>query len=73
MNSINEKKDSPCYGRTPLIHNASQGDDCAEVTELLLQAGADINAKDAQLKTAFERAKEKNNSQIIAVLERFMK
>jgi ankyrin repeat protein len=41
--------------------NASQKDDCAEVKELLLAAGADIDATDANGKTALGHA---------AVLER---
>ena len=45
------------YGMTPLIMNATQKDDCAEVCELLLDAGADIQATDAAGKTARDWAK----------------
>ncbi len=73
VNALNVKKDSPCYMRTPLIHNASQGDDCSEVTTLLMEAKADMNSKETKGKTAFEMAKEKNNVKIISVLQNFMK
>ncbi len=68
VNSINLKQGSPCLGRTPLIHNASQRDDCSEITEMLLQAGADIDHREANGKTALDMAREKKNDKIIAVL-----
>lgn len=71
VNTVNTKKGSQCLRRTPLIHNASQGEDCSEITEMLLNAGADINAKEANGKTALDIAKEKKNLKIIAVLEGF--
>lgn len=58
VNARNMKADSEFYGMTPLIMNATQKDDCAEVTRLLLDAGADINAVDAQGKTALDYAAE---------------
>ena len=73
VNALNEKKDSPCYLRTPLIHNAAQGDDCDEVTKLLMEAGADMNIKESNGKTAFQMAKEKNNLKIMSVLQDFLK
>ena len=69
VNARNVKEDSHCLSRTPLIHNACQNDDCAEVTKLLIQAGADLHAKDNHDKTALDWAKEKKNSRIAAVLE----
>ena len=45
-------------------------DDCAEVTELLLAAGADINATDAKGKTALVHALEAGNQRITEVLRR---
>lgn len=56
VNSRNLKADSSLFGMTPLIMNATQRNDCAEVTELLLAAGADIHAKDAAGKTALTHA-----------------
>jgi len=58
VNSRNLKADSEFYGMTPLIMNATQKDDCAEVTELLLQAGADLGAVDSKGKTALDYAEE---------------
>ena len=45
-------------------------DDCAEVTELLLAAGADINATDAEGKTALVHALEGGLQRIPEVLRR---
>ena len=58
VNSRNLKADSEFYGMTPLIMNATQKNDCAEVTELLINAGADIAAVDAKGKTALAHARE---------------
>jgi ankyrin repeat protein len=68
VNSRNLKADSEFYGMTPLIMNATQKNDCAEVTELLLNAGADIAAVDAKGKTALTHAREHGLSRIQAVL-----
>ncbi len=46
VNARNVKPDSEFYGVTPLIMNATQKNDCSEVTKLLLAAGADIDATD---------------------------
>jgi len=73
VNALNEKKGSPCYGRTPLMHNAAQGDDCSEVTLLLLEAGADMNIKESSGMSVIQMAKEKNNPKIEAVLQAFLK
>ncbi|PCJ93371.1 MAG: hypothetical protein COA50_13845 [Flavobacteriaceae bacterium] len=69
VNSRNEKKGSSCYGRTPLIHNATQREDCSEITEQLLEAGADLNAVDPGGKTALQWAQEKKNTKIASVLQ----
>jgi hypothetical protein len=42
------KADSEFYGMTPLIMNATRRNGCAELTELLIIAGADIAAVDAR-------------------------
>lgn len=68
VNSRNLKADSEFYGMTPLIMNATQKDDCAEVTKLLLQAGADIGAVDSKGKTALDYADEYGLHRIASVL-----
>jgi ankyrin repeat protein len=70
VNSRNVKADSPFYGVTPLIMNATQRNDCSEVTELLLAAGADINATDAAGKTALAHVLERGLPRITEVLRR---
>ena len=70
VNSRNVKADSQFYGMTPLIMNATQKDDCAEVTELLVSAGAAITAVDATGKTAFVHAQERGLPRIQEVLRR---
>ena len=43
--------------------------DCSEVTTLLLSAGADMNATDAQGKTALDHAMDRGLERIAAVLK----
>lgn len=61
---------SSFHGATPLIMNASQPNDCSKVTELLVAAGADIRARDAQGKTALANALERKLVRIPEVLLR---
>ena len=68
VNSRNMKADSELFGMTPLIMNATQKNDCAEVTELLINAGADIAAVDAKGKTALAYAREYGLTRIQEVL-----
>jgi ankyrin repeat protein len=68
VNSRNVKVDSEFYGMTPLIMNATQKDDCSEVTELLLGARAEIHATDAAGKTALAHAQERGLTRIVEVL-----
>jgi len=70
VHSRNMKEDSEFYGMTPLIMNATQKNDCAEVTELLLQAGADIGAVDGRGRTALDYAVEYGLHRIEAILRR---
>jgi ankyrin repeat protein len=53
---------------TPLIMYATQRNDCAEATELLIDAGADIAAVDAKGKTALAYAREHGLARIQEVL-----
>lgn len=68
VNSRNMKADTEFHGVTPLIMNATQKDDCAEVTELLLAAGADMDAQDHSGKTAIDYAEERGHERVLAVL-----
>jgi ankyrin repeat protein len=70
VNSRNMKVDSDFHGMTPLIMNSTQKDDCSEVTELLISAGADIAAVDAKEKTALNHAVERGLKKIEEVLRR---
>jgi ankyrin repeat protein len=70
VDSRNVKQDSDFCGMTPLIMNATQREDCAEVAELLINAGADVFATDATGKTALDYAVEKKNGKIEAILRR---
>ncbi len=69
LEARNQMPDADFYGATALIVNATQRNDCAEVTELLLAAGADIHARDAAGKSALDHAREGGRARIQAVLE----
>jgi uncharacterized protein len=71
VNSRNGKASSEFHGMTPLIMNATQKDDCSEVTELLITAGADIAAVDANGRTALDHARERGLAKIQGVLRRY--
>jgi len=68
VNARNVKSDSEFHGVTPLIMNATQKNDCSEVTSMLLAAGADIHATDAKGKTALDHATKLGLARIAAVL-----
>lgn len=68
VNSRNTREGSDFYLVTPLIMNATQKEDCYEVTELLLEAGADIDAVDGLGKTALQHAEGRGLQKIIEVL-----
>ena len=69
VDSRNEMPGTKFFGMTPLIMNATQKDDCSEITGLLLAAGADTEAKDAAGKTALDWAKQLKLKHILKVLE----
>ncbi len=71
VNSRNQKKDSELYGMTPLIMNATQKEDCSEITELLIRAGADVKAMDAKGKTALAHAQDCGLQKIQTVLRQY--
>lgn len=68
VDSRNVKPGGHFEGCTPLIMNATQDNDCAEVAELLLAAGADVNAVDAQGRSALDHAVAGQRPRIEAVL-----
>ena len=68
VDARNVMENSDFYGFTPLLMNASQRDDCAEVTAMLLNAGADVDAQDAKGRTALQLAIERNLVRIPEVL-----
>jgi len=70
VNSRNVNADMEFRERTPLIMNATQKEDCSEVTEMLIAAGADLSARDAHGKTAMDHAKERGLVRIMEVLGR---
>ena len=67
VNPRNALDDSTYFGITPLGMNVLMDDDCADVTRLLLDAGADpaVTFNGQSLR---EIAKEKGNARILAVL-----
>ncbi len=68
VNAMNVRVDSEFCGVTPLQMNVLMKDDCAEVTELLLKAGADPTVI-FQGKTVVEIARDKGNQRILATLQ----
>jgi ankyrin repeat protein len=70
VNARNVKDGSDFRGFTPLMMNASQKNDCAEATELLIEAGADIHATDPNGRTALDIALEKGLSRISETLRK---
>lgn len=68
VNATNDLKTSNYYGITPLMMNVLMKDDCANVTKLLLDAGADTTVKH-QGKSLIEWATEKGNTNILSVLQ----
>ena len=52
-------KGSSMEGATALIWCAKQRDDCAEAAQVLIEAGIDVAARDAEGKTALDHARER--------------
>jgi len=69
VDSINTHKSSDYCGITPLGMNVSMKDDCAEVTEVLIDAGADTSVN-INGKGLVEIAKKNGNARILEVLRR---
>ena len=70
VNSRNVLAGAKYEGVTPLIMVATQPNDCAECAELLLAAGADLQAKDAAGKSSLTWAMEKGAKKVEGVLRR---
>ena len=68
VNSRNLRSDSQFFGMTLLIMNATQRNDCAEVTALLLAEGAEIESQDAAGKTSLDHALARDLSRITQAL-----
>lgn len=68
VNARNVKEGSDFLGFTPLMMNASQKNDCSEATELLVEGGADLAAKDPAGRTALDIALGKGLKRIPDVL-----
>lgn len=68
VDSLNVKSGGSYEGITPLGMNVLMEDDCAEITEQLIAAGADTSVT-FEGQTLPEIAKEKENAKILAVLD----
>ncbi len=68
IDSLNVKKGGPYEGITPLGMNVLMKDDCAEVTKILIHAGADTSVTHRG-KGLIEIAEANNNVKILEVLE----
>lgn len=67
VDARNQLRKSELYGVTPLLMNARQREDCVEATRLLIDAGADPEARHNG-KTALEVAEGKGNTRIAGFL-----
>ena len=70
VNARNVQRGSDYESFTPLMMNASQNNDCAESTQLLIAAGADLRATDRQGRTALDIAVECELTRIPETLRR---
>ncbi len=68
VDSRNTRPGSKFEGVTPLIMNATQPEDMAEIAEMLIAAGADVQAVDAQGRTALDHAMQRGLERIPPVL-----
>jgi ankyrin repeat protein len=67
VDPLNALKSSTYFGITPLGMNVLMPDDCAEVTRILIGAGADTEVK-FHGKSLIEMAEEKGNAKIVEAL-----
>lgn len=67
VDSLNALEDSTYFGITPLGMNTLMPDDCAEITQALINAGADPSVK-FNGKTLIEIAEKEGNAKILEVL-----
>jgi len=67
VNAVNVRKDSEFFGLTPLLMNSLMKEDCAEATELLLDAGADTTVM-FKGKTVVQIAEANGNTRIREIL-----
>ncbi len=67
VDSLNQLESSEYFGITPLMMNVLMKDDCAPVTRLLLDAGADTRVTHRE-KTLRDWAGEKGNTNVLSVL-----
>lgn len=71
VNSVNVRQESDYFGVTPLLMNVLMKDDCADATQLLLEAGADTTVTHHG-KSLLEIGEEKGNARILAVLREYL-
>jgi len=59
------------FGNTALHDAAMNQDKGKDIIDILIENGADINAQDKNGKTAYKMAKENDNFEVVAILEKY--